>query len=140
MIDSPDLISYNMIMKKITEIDIKKVPSYSEIARTLGVDRQVVWAWFQPGRRVPAERVAALAKATGLSRDVFRPDLFDEASFWQSLKNQFRRTRKIAAGDYPSFAEKGYTKNSSSQTGPGRLLQGRHTRTGQHIKKVEPDA
>jgi TorA maturation chaperone TorD len=43
-----------------------------ELARRLGIAQPSVSAW----KRVPADRVAAVAQATGLSRDALRPDLF----------------------------------------------------------------
>jgi TorA maturation chaperone TorD len=43
-----------------------------ELARRLGIAPPSVSAW----QRVPAERVAAVEAATGVARDVLRPDLF----------------------------------------------------------------
>jgi TorA maturation chaperone TorD len=44
----------------------------SALANTLGIAQPSVSAWS----RVPADRVAAVETATGVSRDVLRPDLF----------------------------------------------------------------
>lgn len=46
-----------------------------ELARRLGIAQPSVSTW----KRVPAERVAAVAAATGLDRIVLRPDLFTPA-------------------------------------------------------------
>lgn len=45
----------------------------SRIAREIGVTRGAVAAW----RRVPAERVLAVARITGIPPHELRPDLYD---------------------------------------------------------------
>jgi TorA maturation chaperone TorD len=47
----------------------------SELARRLGIAPPSVSAW----QRVPAERVTAVEAATGIAREVLRPDLFGAA-------------------------------------------------------------
>jgi len=44
----------------------------SKIARKLGIQQQAVSKW----KRIPAERVIAVEKATGIPRAELRPDLF----------------------------------------------------------------
>jgi TorA maturation chaperone TorD len=51
---------------------IKAAGSVSELARRLGISQPSVSSWD----RVPAERVASVESATGISRTVLRPDLF----------------------------------------------------------------
>lgn len=51
----------------------ENVTSMAELARGLGLTRGAVAQWD----RVPAERVPAVARLTGLSRQSIRPDLYD---------------------------------------------------------------
>ena len=53
-----------------------KIPNYAALARALKLERRRVWTWFQPGRRIPGERVLAVERATGISRYRLRPDLY----------------------------------------------------------------
>src|SRR5580704_16376290 len=56
---------------------IRAAGGVSELARRLGVSQPSVSNW----ERVPAERVASVAEATGIDRAELRPDLFaDRAS------------------------------------------------------------
>lgn len=51
---------------------IRSVGGVSELARRIGIAQPSVSNW----NRVPAERVAAVESATGVSRTILRPDLF----------------------------------------------------------------
>lgn len=51
----------------------------SELARRLGVSKQVINAW-KKSRRVPAERVKAVSEVTGIPREKIRPDIFGDAA------------------------------------------------------------
>lgn len=44
----------------------------SELAKTLGVTHAAVRQW----KRVPADRVLAVERATGIPREALRPDLY----------------------------------------------------------------
>lgn len=50
--------------------------SLAGIAKAIGVTRQTVWGWFQPGGKIPATRVLKLEEATGVPRHQLRPDLY----------------------------------------------------------------
>lgn len=50
--------------------------TYASIAKQLGVSRQKVWGWFQPGRRVPPRWVLDVEAATGIPKEQLRPDIF----------------------------------------------------------------
>jgi TorA maturation chaperone TorD len=52
---------------------IRAVGSVTELARRLGLSQPSISNWH----RVPAERVLSVEAATGVGRDVLRPDLFD---------------------------------------------------------------
>src|SRR4051812_26745882 len=52
---------------------IRAVGGVSELARRIGISQPSVSTWD----RVPAERVISIEHATGVSRTVLRPDLFD---------------------------------------------------------------
>jgi DNA-binding transcriptional regulator YdaS (Cro superfamily) len=43
------------------------------LARDLGLHASAVYQW----RRVPADRVVAVERLTGIPREVLRPDLYD---------------------------------------------------------------
>lgn len=47
------------------------------LAETLGVDRTTVWRWEKG--RVPVDRLTDVEKATSISRQALRPDIFGAA-------------------------------------------------------------
>ena len=51
-----------------------KVGGLAALARILGIRHTAFYRW----RRVPAERVLSIEKATGISRHELRPDLYPE--------------------------------------------------------------
>lgn len=53
-----------------------RVGGVPRLAERLGVSRQALYQW----RRIPADKVAALARETGLPERALRPDLFAAAS------------------------------------------------------------
>ena len=55
---------------------IRTVGGVSELARRIGIAQPSVSNW----QRVPAERVLAVEAATGITRDVLRPDLYAGAA------------------------------------------------------------
>ena len=52
-----------------------KAGSQSALARILGVDVAAISQW--KSKRIPADRVRAREKATGVRRERLRPDLYD---------------------------------------------------------------
>jgi TorA maturation chaperone TorD len=54
---------------------IRAVGGVSELARRIGIAQPSVSNW----QRIPAERVLAVETATGIGRDVLRPDLYGDA-------------------------------------------------------------
>jgi DNA-binding transcriptional regulator YdaS (Cro superfamily) len=51
--------------------------SQSELARRIGVTQAHIWQWLHRGkRRIPAEYVLKVEKATGIPRHELRPDLY----------------------------------------------------------------
>lgn len=50
--------------------------SQAALARKIGVAQQTVSAWLTIKGRVPAERVQAVARATGVAPEALRPDLY----------------------------------------------------------------
>src|SRR4051794_36578197 len=50
------------------------VDGVTELARRLGISQPLVSTWA----RVPTERVLSVEAATGVARDVLRPDLYRE--------------------------------------------------------------
>jgi TorA maturation chaperone TorD len=53
---------------------IRAVGSVTELARRLGISQPSVSNW----ERVPSERLLSVEAATGIGRDVLRPDLFED--------------------------------------------------------------
>ena len=51
---------------------IEKVGGRAALARALNLSRAVIYLW----KRVPAERVVAVEKASGIPRHKLRPDLY----------------------------------------------------------------
>ena len=51
---------------------IEAVGGQGQLARALGVSQQAVAQW----RRVPAEKVIEVERATGVPREKLRPDIF----------------------------------------------------------------
>lgn len=49
-----------------------------KLADAVGVDKATVTRWAQ--RRIPAERVVIIEKATGIDRRELRPDLYPDKS------------------------------------------------------------
>ena len=57
--------------------------SISRLAEALGLTPQAVSSWD----RVPAERCAAVERATGVPRELLRPDIYGD---WPGRKSQAR--------------------------------------------------
>ena len=58
------------------DLAIAAVGSLTKLAAAVGMHKSSVAAWR---RRIPAERVHAVAAVTGLRPDQLRPDLFKQA-------------------------------------------------------------
>lgn len=71
---------------------IKAAGSVSELARRIGISQPSVSSWD----RVPAERVATVENATGVSRAVLRPDLFQGAPFTDIDETDIARAQEYA--------------------------------------------
>lgn len=50
--------------------------SQSELARVCGLSPTAVWKWVQSTKRLPAECVLRVERATGVSRHHLRPDIY----------------------------------------------------------------
>lgn len=59
-------------MKKRIDIGMP----YADLADKMHISRQRVWYWFQPGNKVPAEKVLTVERLTGVSRHALRPDIY----------------------------------------------------------------
>lgn len=55
------------------------VATRAELARKIGVTRDTVAKWAQKDK-IPADRVGEVARVTGLSPAVIRPDVFGEVA------------------------------------------------------------
>lgn len=60
------------IMAAILERAIKKAGGMSAFARALKLSRAAIYRWD----KIPAERVVAIERATGIPREELRPDLY----------------------------------------------------------------
>lgn len=57
---------------------VEGIGGQAALARQVGVTQQAVWNWIHRDRRIPAERVPAVARATSLPRHFLRPDIYSE--------------------------------------------------------------
>lgn len=55
---------------------ITKAGSQAELARLLGTSPQHVWNWLNRDKKVPAEHVLPIERATGVSRHELRSDIY----------------------------------------------------------------
>jgi DNA-binding transcriptional regulator YdaS (Cro superfamily) len=46
------------------------------LAKKIGLKQGHVWWWLNRSKKVPAEQVIAIEKATGVSRHELRPDIY----------------------------------------------------------------
>lgn len=53
----------------------QKVGGMAQLAAKLGIARQAIYQW----KRIPADRVVEVERATGIPRSELRPDLFGAA-------------------------------------------------------------
>lgn len=53
----------------------QKVGGMAQLAAKLGIARQAVYQW----KRIPADRVVEIERATGIPRAELRPDIFGDA-------------------------------------------------------------
>ncbi len=54
---------------------IRATIGISELARQIGISRQAIHLWQRAGQ-IPAEYVVAIEAATGIPREMLRPDLY----------------------------------------------------------------
>lgn len=54
--------------------------SQSAFARLCGVSQTAVWKWLQSGKRLPAEHVLTVERATGVSKHLLRPDIYPKST------------------------------------------------------------
>jgi DNA-binding transcriptional regulator YdaS (Cro superfamily) len=55
---------------------VLKSGSQSAFARLCGVSQTAVWKWLQSAKRLPAEHVLKVERATGVSKHLLRPDIY----------------------------------------------------------------
>lgn len=76
---------------------VEAVGSQSEFSRLLGVSQTAVWKWLQSSKRLPAEHVLTVEKATGVSRHWLRPDIYP-------VEPRFHGVDRLAGhGDFQTF-------------------------------------
>jgi transcriptional regulator with XRE-family HTH domain len=57
----------------------KKKITPTQLARLVGVDRSTAWRWCNK-IQVPIDKINAVSAATGIPREMIRPDIFGSAS------------------------------------------------------------
>ena len=67
-------------MDTIVDIIIERGGGQGVLARKLGVTTAALTQW-RTKRRIPAERVLAVSRLTGLSPHLLRPDLYPDPSW-----------------------------------------------------------
>lgn len=71
---------------------IRAAGSVSELARRIGISQPSISSWD----RIPAERVLSVENATGVNREVLRPDLFGMASSSEADEIDTARAQEYA--------------------------------------------
>ena len=76
--------------------------SQSAFARLCGVSQTAVWKWLQSGKRLPAEHVLTVERATGVSKHLLRPDIYptSTASVFAAVAGE---TNAVASNAAPVF-------------------------------------
>lgn len=59
-------------MNKALETAVKSVGGMRALGRILGISHQAIGCW----KRIPAERVLEIEKATEVHRSILRPDIY----------------------------------------------------------------
>jgi DNA-binding transcriptional regulator YdaS (Cro superfamily) len=67
-------------MDTIFDLINQRAGSQAELARRLGIKPTSIIDWRRAGR-VPAERVLAVSRLTGLSPHLLRPDIYPDPSW-----------------------------------------------------------
>jgi DNA-binding transcriptional regulator YdaS (Cro superfamily) len=65
----------NLTPFEALEIAVKRAGSQAKMAELCGVSQTAVWKWLQSSKRLPAEHILAVERATGVSRHDLRPDI-----------------------------------------------------------------
>jgi DNA-binding transcriptional regulator YdaS (Cro superfamily) len=65
------------VTQQTIQTAIDKAGGMRALARAIGVSYQAIQSWKT---RIPAERVLAVEQATGISRELLRPDLYGKKS------------------------------------------------------------
>lgn len=71
---------------------LKAAVSYAgvtSLAKAAGVSPPTIYTWYRSGR-IPAERVLAVEKATGISRHELRPDIYPVEDHHQAARHDPR--------------------------------------------------
>lgn len=55
---------------------VERADGQSGLARICNVTQPAVWKWLQSSKRLPAEHVLPVEKATGVPRYLLRPDIY----------------------------------------------------------------
>ena len=58
------------------ELAVSVAGSQSALARLIGKKQAHIWYWLRVSKKIPAEHVIAIEKATGVSRSALRPDIY----------------------------------------------------------------
>jgi Putative antitoxin of bacterial toxin-antitoxin system, YdaS/YdaT len=66
----------NMVIDQGLQRVLKTVGSRYQLAKMLGLTPPAIYKW----KRIPADRIIAIEKATGIDRSKIRPDLYDRVS------------------------------------------------------------
>jgi TorA maturation chaperone TorD len=76
---------------------IRAVGGVTELARRIGISQPSVSNW----QRIPADRVALVEKATGIAREILRPDLYGEGG---SVAGDIDEADSARANEYALLA------------------------------------
>ena len=71
---------YTRRMDTIIDLVVERAGGASSLARQIGVQPPTIASWRRAGQ-IPAERVLALCRLTGLSPNLLRPDLYPDPNW-----------------------------------------------------------
>ena len=68
--------SDNLTPFKALDLAVTRTGSQAAMAKLCDVSQPAVWKWLKESKQLPAEHVLTVERATGVSREMLRPDIY----------------------------------------------------------------
>ncbi|MGL4495932.1 MAG: Cro/CI family transcriptional regulator [Beijerinckiaceae bacterium] len=114
---------------------IEKVGGVSALARAIGVAQPSVSNWD----RVPAERVAAVEAATGVSREILRPDLFETDGHVDDVDRARAQEYRLIASLFAHAPDRDMLRRLAQLTGDASPLGMTHIALAEAVARAEAE-